>query len=298
MRVTVTGATGLIGGHVMRALIARGDDVVPVSTSVDTVAGVPAVRWDPARAPFPAAATEGVDAVVNLAGASVADGRWTDDRKRIIRESRVITTTRIAEALAAGAGPRVLVNGSASGFYGNRGDEVLDEESAPGRDFLSDVAQAWESAACGAEAGGVRVVLSRTGMVLAHDGGVVPRLAKIARAGGAGPIAGGKQWVPWVAIADVVGMTLRALDDDAWTGPINVCAPESMRQRDVAHALGHAVGRPAKVPTPGFVLKASMGEMAVLVLDSQRCVPRIATSLGYTWAHPDVASALAAALTD
>jgi uncharacterized protein (TIGR01777 family) len=282
----------------MRALIARGDEVVPVSTSVDTVAGVPAVRWDPTRAPVPAAATEGVDAVVNLAGASVADGRWTDDRKRIIRESRVVTTTRIAEALAAGAGPQVLVNGSASGFYGNRGDEVLDEESAAGRGFLSDVAQAWEGAALGAAAGGVRVVLSRTGMVLAPDGGVIPRLAKIARAGGAGPIAGGKQWVPWVAIADVVGMTLRALDDDAWTGPVNVCAPEPMRQRDVAHALGHAVGRPAKVPTPGFVLKASMGEMAVLVLDSQRCVPRIATSLGYTWAHPDVASALAAALTD
>ena len=298
MRVTVTGATGLIGGHVMRALMARGDEVVPVSTSADTVEGVPAVRWDPSREPFPAAATDGVDGVVNLAGASVADGRWTDDRKRIIRESRVVTTTRIAESLAAGSGPRVLVNGSASGFYGNRGDEVLDEESAPGRDFLSGVAQAWEAAARGAETGGVRVVLSRTGMVLAPDGGVVPRFAKIARAGGAGPIAGGKQWVPWVAIADVVGMTLRALDDDAWTGPINVCAPEPMRQRDVAHALGHAVGRPAKVPTPGFVLKASMGEMAVLVLDSQRCIPRIATSLGYAWTHPDVDSAFAAALTD
>ena len=298
MRVTVTGATGLIGGHVMRALIARGDEVVPVSTSADAVGGVPAVRWDPTSTPFPPAATDGVDAVVNLAGASVADGRWTDARKQIIRDSRVVTTTRIAGALAAGAGPRVLVNGSASGFYGNRGDEVLDEESAPGRDFLSDVAQAWEAAAQGAEAGGVRVVLSRTGMVLAPDGGVIPRLAKIARAGGAGPIAGGKQWVPWVGIADVVGMILRALDDDSWSGPVNVCAPEPMRQRDVAHALGHAVGRPAKVPTPGFMLKASMGEMAVLVLDSQRCVPRIATSLGYTWAHPDVASALAAALTD
>ena len=298
MRVTVTGATGLIGGHVMRALIARGDEVVPVSTSVDTLAGVPAVRWDPTREAFPAAATDGVDAVVNLAGASVADGRWTDERKRIIRDSRVVTTTRIAEALAAGAGPRVLVNGSASGVYGNRGDEVLDEESAPGRDFLAGVALAWEGAARGAEAGGVRVVLSRTGMVLAPDGGVIPRLAKIARAGGAGPIAGGKQWVPWVAIADVVGMILRALDDDAWTGPVNVCAPEALRQRDVAHALGHAVGRPAKVPTPGFVLKASMGEMAVLVLDSQRCVPRVATSLGYTWTHPDVQSALAASLTD
>lgn len=296
MKISVTGATGLIAGHVIAALVARGDTVVPVSRGATTVQGIPAVRWDPSTEAFPAAATDGVDAVVNLAGASVADGRWTDAYKRVIRDSRVVTTTRVAEALAAGAGPGVLVSGSASGVYGNRGDEVLDEESAPGRDFLSGVAQEWEAAARGAEAGGVRVVLSRTGMVFAHDGGVIPRLAKIARAGGAGPIAGGKQWVPWVAVDDVVGMILSALDSDAWVGPVNVCAPEPMRQRDVATALGHAVGRPARVPTPGFVVKASMGEMAVLVLDSQRCVARIASSLGYRWAHPDVAGALAAAL--
>ncbi len=296
MRVAVTGATGMIGGHVVAALLARGDEVVPISRGTTPVHGVTPVRWDPATEAFPRAATDGVDAVVNLAGASVASGRWTDARKRLIRDSRVITTGRIADALAAGSGPRVLVSGSASGYYGSRGDEVLDEQSAPGHDFLCDVAAQWEAAAQRAEAGGVRVVLSRTGMVFAANGGVIPRLAKMARAGGVGPIAGGRQWVPWVAIHDVVGIILRALGDDAWTGPVNVTAPEPMRQRDVATALGRAVHRPARVPAPGFVLRVFMGEMAVLVLDSQRCVPRAASSLGYSWGHGDIGTALAAAL--
>ena len=298
MRIAVTGASGLIGGHVSRALLARGDSVVPVSRAGGMVQGVRTVRWDPTTEAFPAAATDGVDAVVNLAGASVAEGRWTDARKRIIRDSRVVTTTRIADALAAGAGPSVLVSGSASGYYGNRGDEVLDETSRPGTDFLSGVAREWEAAAHRAEVGGVRVAISRTGMVFAPDGGVIPRLAKIARIGGAGAIGGGRQWVPWVAIADVVGMILAAIDNASWHGPINVTAPGPMRQRDVAAALGTAVGRPARVPTPGFVLRATMGEMAVLVLDSQRAVPAAAEARGYVWVHSDVQSALRAALPD
>ena len=298
MRIAVTGASGLVGGHVSAALLARGDVVVPVSRAVGMVHGVRTVRWDPTTEAFPAAAIDGVDAVVNLAGASVAEGRWTDARKRIIRDSRVVTTTRIADALAAGAGPSVLVSGSASGYYGNRADEVLDETSGSGTDFLSGVAREWEAAAHRAEAGGVRVVISRTGMVFAPDGGVIPRLAKIARIGGAGAIGGGRQWVPWVAIADVVGMILAAIDNASWHGPINVTAPGPMRQREVAAALGTAVGRPAKVPTPGFVLRAAMGEMAALVLDSQRAVPAAAEARGYLWVHSDVHSALRAALPD
>ena len=144
----------------------------------------------------------------------------------------------------------------------------------------------------------MRVVISRTGMVFAPDGGVIPRLAKIARIGGAGAIGGGRQWVPWVAIADVVGMILAAIDNASWQGPINVTAPGPMRQREVAAALGTAVGRPAKVPTPGFVLRAAMGEMAALVLDSQRAVPAAAEARGYLWVHSDVHSALRAALPD
>lgn len=278
----------------MAALLARGDEVVPVSRGKATVGGVPAVRWDVASGPFPEAATDGVDAVVNLAGASVGEGRWTAARKGILQGSRVLTTTAVADALARGVGPRVLVSGSATGYYGNRGDEVLDESATAGDDFLADTAVRWEAAARRAEAGGVRVCLSRTGMVLSRHGGVLPRLARLARTGVVGPIGGGRQWVPWVHVDDVVGMILAALDDDAWTGPFNAVAPEATRQGDVAKALGRVLGRPAVARTPAFVLKASMGEMAALVLDGQRTVPRVATASGYRWAFADLDHALRA----
>jgi uncharacterized protein (TIGR01777 family) len=293
MRVAVTGATGLIGRHLTRALLDRGHEVVPLSRANGVVHGVPTVAWDPAFDDFPAQAAE-VDGVVNLAGASVADGRWSADRKKVIRDSRVITTERIAKALRPGAGARVLVNGSASGYYGDRADELLDEAAAPGQGFLADTARAWEAAALGAAGDGVRVAITRTGMVFAEDGGVIPRLAKLAKAGMAGPIAGGRQWVPWVDIDDVVGMIITALTDDRWEGPFNNVAPEPMRQADVARAFGHAVGRPAVVPTPGMALKMAMGESAVLVTDSQRCVPAAAESRDYVWARPGIAASLAA----
>jgi uncharacterized protein (TIGR01777 family) len=293
MRVAVTGATGLIGRHLTRALLDRGHEVVPLSRANGVVHGVPTVAWDPAFDDFPAQAAD-VDGVVNLAGASVADGRWSADRKKVIRDSRVITTERIAKALRPGAGARVLVNGSASGYYGDRADELLDEAAVPGQGFLADTARAWEAAALGAAGDGVRVAITRTGMVFAEDGGVIPRLAKLAKAGMAGPIAGGRQWVPWVDIDDVVGMIITALTDDRWEGPFNNVAPEPMRQADVARAFGHAVGRPAVVPTPGMALKMAMGESAVLVTDSQRCVPAAAESRDYVWARPGIAASLAA----
>jgi hypothetical protein len=293
MRVAVTGATGLIGRHLTRARLDRGHEVVPLSRANGVVHGVPTVAWDPAFDDFPAQAAD-VDGVVNLAGASVADGRWSADRKEVIRDSRVITTERIAKALRPGAGARVLVNGSASGYYGDRADELLDEAAAPGQGFLADTARAWEAAALGAAGDGVRVAITRTGMVFAEDGGVIPRLAKLAKAGMAGPIAGGRQWVPWVDIDDVVGMIITALTDDRWEGPFNNVAPEPMRQADVARAFGHAVGRPAVVPTPGMALKMAMGESAVLVTDSQRCVPAAAESRDYVWARPGIAASLAA----
>ena len=294
MRIAITGATGLIGRHLARAVLDRGDEVVPLSRSNGQVHGVATLAWDPVFDDLPAAAVDGVDAVVNLAGASVADGRWTADRKKLIRDSRVVTTTRIADALAAGGGPRVLVSGSATGYYGNRGDEVLDERSAPGDDFLAGTAMAWEAAARAAERGGVRVAISRTGMVFAADGGVIPRLAKLARAGMAGPIGGGQQWVPWVDIADVVGMILRAVDDDAWEGPFNNVAPEPLRQVDVAKAFGHAVGRPALMPTPAMAVRMTMGEAAVLVTDSARVEPGVPRARGYGWEFSDIGASLAA----
>lgn len=293
MRIAITGATGLIGRHLARALIDRGDDVVPLSRSAGDVHGVPTVPWDATSTGLPAAARD-ADAVVNLAGSSVADGRWTRERKALIRDSRVGVTSRIADALRGGTGPRVLVSGSASGYYGDRGDEVLHEASGPGKGFLADTAQAWESAAARASGDGVRVAITRTGMVFAEDGGVIPRLAKLAKAGMAGPIAGGRQWVPWVDIDDVVGMIITALTDDRWEGPFNNVAPEPMRQADVAKAFGHAVGRPAVVPTPALAVRMTMGESAVLVTESQRCVPGVARDRGYQWARGDIAASLAA----
>lgn len=293
MKVAITGATGLIGRHLTRALLDRDHEVVPLSRSNGHVHGVEAVAWDPVFDDYPTAAIDGVDAVVNLAGASVADGRWTGERKKLIRDSRVITTGRIADALRAGDGPRVLVSGSASGYYGDRGDELLDEGAGAGSGFLADTAQAWEAAALRASGDGVRVAITRTGMVFAGDGGVIPRLATLAKAGMAGPIAGGRQWVPWVDINDVVGMIITAIADDRWEGPFNNTAPEALRQVDVAKAFGHVLGRPAVMPTPGFALKMSMGEAAVLVSDSQRCVPAAAQERGYAWLVADLDASLA-----
>jgi uncharacterized protein (TIGR01777 family) len=294
MRVAITGASGLIGRHLTAALIGRGDEVVPLSRANGEVHGVPTVAWDPVFEDLPGAALDGVDAIVNLAGASVAEGRWTREHRKLIHDSRVITTTRIADALAAGDGPRVLVSGSATGYYGNRGDELLGESAAPGTGFLSEVAVAWEAAAMAASRGGVRVAVSRTGMVLAEDGGVIPRLAKLARAGMAGPLAGGRQWVPWVDIADVVGMILAAVGDDAWEGPFNNVAPEPMRQADVAKAFGRAVGRPAVMPTPALALKLTLGDAAVLVTDSHRTDPVVARARGYGWEYGDLDASLGA----
>lgn len=297
MRVAITGATGLVGRHLTRALLDRGDEVVPLSRSNGDVHGVPTVAWDPVFDDLPAAAIDGVHAIVNLAGASVAEGRWNREQKKLIRDSRVITTTRIADSLATGDGPRVLVSGSATGYYGNRDDELLPESAGPGQGFLSDVAVAWEAAAMSAARGGVRVAISRTGMVFAGDGGVIPRLAKLARAGMAGPLAGGRQWVPWVDIADVVGMILRAVDADAWEGPFNNVAPEPMRQAEVAKAFGRAVGRAAVVPTPALALKMTLGDAAVLVTDSHRTDPVVARQNGYGWAYGDIDASLAARIT-
>ena len=294
MRVAITGATGLVGRHLTRALLDRGDEVVPLSRANGDVHGVPTVAWDPVFDDLPAAAIDGVDAIVNMAGASVAEGRWNREHKKAIRDSRVITTTRIADALAGGTGPRVLVSGSATGYYGNRDDEVLPESAGPGQGFLSEVAVAWEAAAMSAAREGVRVAISRTGMVFAEDGGVIPRLAKLARAGMAGPLAGGRQWVPWVDVADVVGMIIRAIEDDAWEGPFNNVAPEPMRQAEVAKAFGRAVGRPAVVPTPALALKMTLGDAAVLVTDSHRTDPAAARGRGYGWQYGDIDASLGA----
>lgn len=293
MKVSVVGATGLIGRRVTRALADRGDEVVAVSRSGREVPGARPVAWD-ARDPFPAAAREGVDAVVNLAGEPLL-GRWTEAKKRAIRASRTSTTRRIAEAVGEG-GPGTLVSGSAVGFYGDRGDEVLDEGSTRGTGFLADVAAEWEGAALEAGARGARVVLIRTGIVLAPDGGALPKMVTPTKLGAGGPLGSGDQWWPWIHVDDEVGIILWALDTPAVTGPVNATAPNPVRQRQFATALARVLGRPACLPTPAFAVRLGLGEAASIVLEGQRALPQAAANGGYRFAHPDVQEALRAAL--
>lgn len=290
----MVGSTGLVGRALAGALIARGDAVVAVSRSGRSgIDGAADVRWDPAEGPPPQAALDGVDAVVNLAGASIGGKRWTAGRKREIRESRTLTTRLLVDVLRAGGSPRVLVNGSAVGYYGPT-DETVDETSPPGADFLAHTCVAWEREADRAEEHGVRVVRVRTGVVLARDGGALPQMALPVRLFVGGPIGGGRQWIPWIHLDDEIGLLMLALDDDGLRGPMNGTAPEPARQRDLVAALGRALRRPTIVPTPAFALRIAMGEMATLALDGQRAVPAVALAADYTFRHIDVEDAVAA----
>lgn len=296
MRVAIVGATGLIGRRLVDHLLEGGHEAVAVSRRGEPVADAPGVAWDAAAGPMPAEALDAADAVVNLAGAGIGDARWTDSRKALIRDSRVRTTRGIVAALAAG-GPRVLVNASAVGYYGT-GEETLTEASPPGDDVLADTCVDWEEEAFAARAHGVRVVVARMGVVLAREGGALRAQLTPFRLGLGGPLGGGRQWVSWVHVDDVLGILTLALTDPSLDGPLNVTAPTPVRQREFAAALGAALRRPAILPTPGFVLRAAMGEMATLALDGQRVVPEAALRAGYTFRHTDIREALRAELRD
>jgi uncharacterized protein (TIGR01777 family) len=294
MHVFVTGATGLIGQALCRALLGSGHAVTALSRGGGAGGrlplGVRAVAGDPA-APGPwQDELARTDACVHLAGEPIAEGRWTAERKRRIASSRLESTARIAEVIAA-RGPDVLVQGSAVGFYGSRGDEPLDESSAPGSGFLADVSRAWEAAAEPARAR-ARVAIVRTGVVLAAHGGALPRLALPFKLFAGGPIGGGRAWMPWIHLADEIGLLRLALEDARAEGPLNAAAPEPARGADVARALGKALRRPSFLPTPEVAVRLALGEMADAVLSSQRVVPRKALDLGYAFRFPDLAGAL------
>jgi uncharacterized protein (TIGR01777 family) len=294
VKVVIVGSNGLIGRALGRALVARGDSVVALSRrGAAGIDGALDMRWDPAEGAPPPAALDGADAVVNLAGVPIEGRRWTADRKREVRESRTRTTRLLVDAMAGGGGPRVLVNGSAVGYYGPTEDTV-DETAPPGSDFLADTCVAWEREAERGEGHGIRVVLLRTGIVLARDGGALPRMALPVKLYAGGPIGGGRQWIPWIHIDDEVGLLMLALDREALAGPMNGTAPEPARQGDFVKALGRALGRPTVLPTPAFPLRVAMGEMATLALEGQRAVPAVALAAGYAFIHPELESALRA----
>jgi uncharacterized protein len=299
MRVAVTGATGMIGSAVVRALVERGDEVTALSRNAERAAevlGVPAETWaDPEAERPPLDALRGRDAVVHLLGEVIAQ-RWSDEAKREIRDSRVLSTRNLVAALgelAAEERPRVLVSGSGAGWYGQRGDERLDESAAePGDDFLAQLSHDWEAEARAAEELGVRVVLSRTGVVLSDSGGALEKMLPFFKAGIGGPVAGGRQYVPWVHRDDVVGATIFALDNEAMRGPVNVTAPEPVTNRELSRTLGRVLRRPAFAPVPALAVKTLYGEMAQIVTTGQRAVPARLTELGYSFRQPDLEPAL------
>lgn len=299
MRITITGATGLLGRRLVGALTSRGDSVTVLSRDPERAARdlhTEAEAWDPLLAPAPARALAGRDAVVHLAGAPVAQ-RWSDAAKRDIRDSRSLGTRNlVAGILAAEPRPPVLVSASAVGYYGPRGDERLDETAPPGRDFLSAVCVAWEREALEAAGHGVRVAVMRTGIVLDAGGGALRTMLTPFRLGVGGPVAGGGQYMPWIHADDVAGLYVRAIDDEHFSGPVNVAAPEPVTNREFSKALGRALHRPAIAPVPGLALRALYGEMAEIVTEGQRAVPRRALELGYHFQYPDLDEALRSAL--
>jgi uncharacterized protein len=302
MKILITGSTGLVGtaltqdlqraGHTVCRLIRPG-----TSTHADSASQGFDVNWNPATGELGRAAV-GADAVVNLAGASIADGRWTPQRKQLLRSSRVDTTRALVQALAKmSARPRVLVSASAIGYYGNRGDETLTEASQPGNEFLSAIAKEWESEALKAEALGIRVVRARFGVILSKQGGALPQMIRPFQFGVGGKISTGKQWMSWITLDDVVAVLRLALENANVTGQLNVVSPQPVTNADFTKFLAAALHRPALFPAPVFALRLLLGEMAdALLLSSQRVLPTQLQRLNYQFQHPDLATALTAIL--
>lgn len=301
-RVTVTGATGLIGPALVAALQDRGAQVTVLSRDPERarrrLADVDAVGWKMTSEPAPVEALDGRDAVLHLAGEPVAQ-RWNAKAKRAIRESRVLGTRNLLAGLRATQGrPSVLVSSSATGYYGPHGEEPLDEDAPAGEDFLARVCVDWEAEAARATELGLRVVRLRTGVVLSTGGGALAKMLPPFKLGIGGPVAGGRQYMPWIHGDDVVGMMLAALEDERWDGPANATAPEPVCNRDFSHALGAALRRPALLPVPGLALHLLYGEMAEIVTTGARVVPAKPLVLGYQFAHPRLDEALASALAN
>ena len=302
MRIILAGGSGFLGRALADHLARAGHAVTILSRGAGragTTGGAVTVRaWAPdGLAGAWADVVDGTDVVVNLAGESIGDGRWTPDRKEALLSSRVLATRSLVAAMAAASRPpRALVSASAQGYYGDRGDEELTEASAPGHDFLAGVCVAWEAEARKAEAL-ARVVLIRTGIVLARDAGALPKMLLPFRLFGGGPIGSGRQWLPWIHRDDAAAAYVAAVHDDRYRGPINLVT-DSVRNRDFSRALGAALHRPSWLPVPGLAVTAAVGELAEYLLHGRRVVPARLRELGFAWKRPVLAGALEAALAE
>ncbi len=294
--VAVTGASGLIGNALSHALRDRGDEVIHLVRRAPRSEGLPLgvreVRWDPGEAVLDPGALEDTQAVVHLAGAGIGDHRWTESYKRSIRESRTEGTSAVAAAVAAAPGRVRLLSGSAVGYYGDRGSDVLTEESSLGQGFLAEVCRDWEAATWRAEQSGASVAHLRTGIVLSAEGGAMAKMMPLAKAGLAGPLGSGKQYWPWITLHDHVRAMLFLLDHPDITGAVNLSGPQPDRQSVVVKALGEQLRRPAVLPAPTIALKLALGQMAGEILGSQRALPTVLSEASFGWDHPDLDAAM------
>jgi len=292
VRIAITGSSGLIGTALTAALDAAGHDLLHLVRRPP--AGSAEIQWDPEAGTIDGS-LEGVEAIVHLAGENIGQ-RWTDDVRRRVLESRVNGTTLIAETAAGLASRPVLICASATGFYGDRGDEIVDEDSVPGTGFLAEVVEAWEAAAEPARAAGLRTVHLRQGIVLAKGGGALARLLPPFKLGAGGRVGSGRQWWSWVSLDDTVAAYLFALEQPL-AGPVNVVAPGVVTNQEFAKALGRAVHRPAFFPLPASAVKAAFGQMGEeMLLAGQRVAPTRLVDAGFTFGQPDIDSGLASAL--
>lgn len=295
LRIAVAGASGLIGGALAQSLTADGHKVVRLVRRA--ARGEGEVCWDPEKQYVDTAGLAGCHAVVNLAGAGIGDRRWSDAYKKTLRDSRVLGTAALAEAVAAlEEPPRVLVNGSAIGFYGDTGDRAVDESAPPGDGFLSSLCVEWEEAAAAAQEAGVRTVFARTGLVVSRQGGAWGRLFPLFKAGLGGRLGDGRQYWSFVALHDEVAAIRHLIDTEGLSGPFNLTAPDPVTNAEITAAMGRVLHRPTPFPVPAAALRLALGEMSGDVLGSQRVLPKRLLESGFAFAFPDIEGAIRAAV--
>lgn len=297
MRIIISGGTGLIGWALAKDLAKEGHEITILSRSPERITALPdGVRlegWDGRTAEGWGPAADGADAIVNLAGESIADGRWSDTRKQRIRDSRVNAGQAVVKAVAeAQDKPQVVIQSSAVGYYGPCGDEEITEDAPPGDDFLAHVAMEWEQSTASLEEMGVRRAILRTGVVLSQDGGALPRLLLPFRFYAGGPLGDGQQYLPWIHIADEVAAIRFLIENDRATGPFNLAAPHPLTNADFSRVLGKVLEKPARMPAPSFAMRLAFGEMSTVLLDGQRAIPRRLMDLGFDFRFPDAEAAL------
>lgn len=299
MNILVSGSTGLVGNALIPALTTAGHEVIRLVRSKSKAPARELVHWDPAANYIDAAGLEGLDAVVHLAGESIAAGRWTDAKKARIRDSRVQGTRLLCETLAhTTRPPTTLVCASAIGFYGDRGDETLTERSPAGTGFLADVCQEWEAATDPARQKGIRVVNCRFGVILSQAGGALAKMLTPFKLGMGGIVGNGQQYMSWITLDDIVGVLLYALTTRDLQGPVNVVSPQPVTNLEFTKALGSVLHRPTVMPLPAFAARLAFGEMAdALLLSSSRVLPTRLQEAGYTFRHPELTAGLRAVLS-